>query len=258
MGKTAIALMIAMFQMTLNWQAILCNKPNDFFQLYDGASKQIFIADDAFGRTEYDTSRGQEWEQDLSRILNRVDSSHWLVWTSRRHILERAMAQIDLQGRARQFPQVAEVIVNADKLSLPEKALILYRHAKAVGLDSEAKEIIKQFAHDIVYNPYFTPERIRRLVEEVLPDLKEQLHNVTLVRTAIIDVLETPTDRVRKTFEKLSGNHKRLLLALLEAGHEANTSELKQLYEDFGAPTEPKMNFETVLDELTESFIRTY
>jgi len=36
-----------------------------------------------------------------------------------------------LQGKAYKFPASGEVIVQADRLSTKEKALILYRHATA-------------------------------------------------------------------------------------------------------------------------------
>ena len=75
--------------------------------------------------------RGALWETDLGKILQRIDADHQLVWTSRKHILERAVREIDLQGKAYKFPASGEVIVQADRLSTKEKALILYRHATA-------------------------------------------------------------------------------------------------------------------------------
>lgn len=65
------------------------------------------------------------WETDLAKVLQRVDSDHLLIWTSRKHILERAIREIDLQGKAAKFPSPGEVLVQADKPSVKEKALIL-------------------------------------------------------------------------------------------------------------------------------------
>jgi hypothetical protein len=57
MGKTAIAWMISAVQLTQKWEAIDCDNPDDFFEGYSNSEKQIFIADDAFGTTEYETAR---------------------------------------------------------------------------------------------------------------------------------------------------------------------------------------------------------
>jgi hypothetical protein len=89
MGKTAIAWMITLIQLLKDWDAIVCDEPQDFFRSLKRQRSQIFVADDAFGRTEYDPSRGQHWERDLDKVLRALDSHHWLIWTSRKHILER-------------------------------------------------------------------------------------------------------------------------------------------------------------------------
>ena len=87
MGKTAIAWMISLAQASTGWEALVCDSPEDFFKLYQGELRQIFVADDAFGRTEYDPSRGKQWEKQLERVVHMLDKRHWLIWTSRKHIL---------------------------------------------------------------------------------------------------------------------------------------------------------------------------
>src|SRR5690606_10418231 len=52
MGKTAIAWMISLAQLSQGWSAIICNEPSEFFRSYKKEDSQVFIADDAFGRTE--------------------------------------------------------------------------------------------------------------------------------------------------------------------------------------------------------------
>lgn len=63
MGKTAIAWTIALSQICRNWEAVVCDRPDDLYRAHTRDRKQVFIADDAFGRTEYDPSRGKDWEQ---------------------------------------------------------------------------------------------------------------------------------------------------------------------------------------------------
>jgi Novel STAND NTPase 3 len=57
MGKTTIGRMIAMSQMVLKWDAVECKAPKEFHDLFESSTPQIFIADDFFGRTEYDPGR---------------------------------------------------------------------------------------------------------------------------------------------------------------------------------------------------------
>jgi hypothetical protein len=139
MGKTAIAWMLALHHIIDGWESAVCNDPNEIFAAYQKEAKQIFIADDAFGRTEYDTSRGRRWEQELPRVLRIVNSTHWLIWTSRKHVLERALKTMDLDHPADGFPKSREVLVDAGELSVRERALILYRHARAADIGRSKK-----------------------------------------------------------------------------------------------------------------------
>ena len=110
MGKTAIAWMIAAVMLARKWQAVDCDKPDDFFGAYANDRDQIFIADDAFGTTEYDVNRGSEWGRQLHKVIPKLDKRHWLVWTSRMHILQQALQEMSLQGAASKFPDHKEVL----------------------------------------------------------------------------------------------------------------------------------------------------
>lgn len=166
-GKTAIAWMVALAQLLNGWQIVVCDEPNEFFGSLREGERQVFVADDAFGRTEYDPARGRKWEAQLERVLKRVDANHWFIWTSRKHIFERALHDLDFQG-APDFRK-AGTIIDATQLSTKDKALILYRHAKAAELADEAKELLRATVETVVFAREFTPERIRRFVRQMLP-----------------------------------------------------------------------------------------
>jgi hypothetical protein len=261
-GKTAIAWMVTLAQASLGWEAFVCDKPEDLFQLHSGNRKQIFIADDAFGRTEYDPTRGRDWEQNMERVLRYLDKNHWLIWTSRKHILERATRVMDMQGKATHFPKPVDILVDASQLTQKEKALILYRHAKACHMEGESKEFIKKFARGIVDNPYFTPERIRKFVNDVLPDLLKDISegkiNQQRVAEEIYNSIQTPTKRMRKSFRALSLNHKLLLTAVLESGFFISKEELKKIFLSKSADIKSSERFEELLEDLSESFIRLH
>ena len=259
MGKTAIAWMIAIAQLSYGWQAIACDNPDDLFGAYLPNTAQVFVADDAFGRTEYDPARGKHWETALPRLLKRLNVNHWLIWTSRKHILERALRSMDLQGSARNFPSPAAVLVDATKLSTKEKALILYRHARAEGLEERAKQIVRRYAKDIVNDGSFTPERIRRFVKDRLPNLLDQMSrnelNEESVHEEVLNAIRNPTDRMRKSFKALPGSHKWMLVALLEGGRFLEGERLRDLYETH-CPVDVRKPFHEVIEELSESFVR--
>ena len=268
-GKSAIAWMIGLTKAGEGWETIECRSPDTFFQVVDRARSQVFIADDAFGRTEYDPTRTSRWEADLDRILHRVDAKHWLIWTSRKHILQRACDRMDAQGKARSFPSPASVLVDVKTLTIEERALILFRHARAARLPQEAKDVIRDHARMIVSDDEFTPERIRRFIQEGLPNL---LRGSTTRRTdkhhlkaAIKEALRNPTKQMRLAFRALPLAYKWFLIALLEISEvdlplilhvKGNLEKLQELYEVY-CPAIDQEPFTTVMDHLTEAFIRT-
>ena len=255
----------------------ICNGPSDLFQRLKDDKKQVFVADDAFGRTEYDPSRGRRWEQSLDSVLHSLDSKHWLIWTSRKHILERALRAMDLEAQARAFPSPGAVLVDASDLYLREKALILYRHARQARLEQKARAVVRATAKVVVQNPDFTPERIRRFVGEDLPDLAVSA-NTTIKRTSrafaflceqIVSGIRNPTERMRKTFAVLPMSHKWFLVSLLEAGAGSERDDVSSFF-GMGADSERESVFalydahcphdarrpaDEVFDELRESFV---
>ena len=254
-GKTAIAWMVALGQLLNGWQVVVCDEPGEFFGSFRDNDKQIFVCDDAFGRTEYDPARGRKWESQLERVLKRVDATHWFIWTTRKHIFERALRDLDLVGTA--HFQKAGRIVDATRLPIRDKALILYRHAKAAGLGDESKRLLKQNLPLIVHAKEFTPERIRRFVHERLPELvkslKENQLKVEDIEREISEAIRNPTERMRKTFKKLSAAHKWILISLFETGKAEPVEAVARIYAlRYPEGREP---FYSVLDDLREAFV---
>ena len=257
MGKSAIAWMIALTQIASGWEASVCDTPDDFFRALRADASQIFIADDAFGRTEYDPARGVKWEAQLHRVFSRLGNAHWLVWTSRKHILERARKRMDLQGVASSFPQPGEVLVDASSLTVQDKALILYRHSKHSLPGLNSRKLIKHHSVQIVSDGAFTPERIRRFVTDVVPTLAEDISSqadAEALPAKITQEIQNPTDRMRKCFQALSLAHKWMLLSLLESEHYCTSEDLLSRYRSQYADDEAKPR--DILEELTEAFVR--
>ncbi len=262
MGKTTIGRIIALNKVYAGWDAIECRKPTEVLASFHRPRSQVFVADDFFGRTEYDPTGVSDWQSELPYILTHLDSNHWLILTSRAHLLEMAKSNLDIPGQDGRFPELGQVVVNASELTLQEKARILYRHAKVAGLNENARNLIKQQAKKVVANSHFTPERIRRLIEEVVPVLGSQ-HSLseTVISDRIADALHNPTKGMRVSFRKLPIPHRWLLYALLEADRVAGLAKsrrsLVERYREL-CPKGDQHPYERVLDELTQAFVRKF
>lgn len=258
MGKTAIARVISFVQFAAEWEPVDCRRPSDFFSSFRIHDPQVFIADDAFGRTEYDPTLGRAWERDLPHILRRLDKKHWLIWTTRKHILARALQSFDLTGPAQTFPDPAEVVVSASDLLVEEKARILYRHARHARLDSPLKQIVSSQAEAIVDDPHFTPERIRRFVVEALPNANagspDRRSHAANIERLVKDAIQNPTDRMRKSFLALSMGHRWALIALLDCDDPADIGDLGATYDSLYQETSEEA-FIDLVEDLDGSFL---
>ncbi len=219
MGKTAIARMLALAQMTDGWEAYECNSPEQVWQAFDRNRRQLFVADDAFGSTEYRADAAELWARELGRMLSVLDDGHCLIWTSRPAPLRAGLGRVQRERGSERFPAPGEVLVDATGLDLAEKTLILFRHAKNRGTGEEARELLRSAAVSIVEHPHFTPERIRRLVSERLDELLSTGNGDIghQIFRAVERELAQPTDAMRNSFTALEEEHRELLIALLDA-----------------------------------------
>ncbi|MGH2872980.1 MAG: hypothetical protein ACRDL5_11035 [Solirubrobacteraceae bacterium] len=209
MGKTAAARIIALALMTDGWQAHECTSPDDVWRGYDPGAAQVFIADDAFGSTEYRPETAERWARSMERLLRTLDERHWLIWTSRPAPLHAALARLHRERGAERFPSPARVLIDAGELDGREKALILLRHAKALALPREVRARLRLHGPAIVAEPHFTPERIRRLVLSLSQGEQDVLG-------AAQTQLQTPTEAMARSLAALAPEHRDLLVAMLD------------------------------------------
>ncbi|MGH2915734.1 MAG: hypothetical protein ACRDMX_12190 [Solirubrobacteraceae bacterium] len=209
MGKTAIARMVALAKLTDGWQAHECISPDDAMRAFDGDRAQVFVADDAFGSTEYRADAADHWARAMQRLLPMLNDRHWLIWTSRPAPLRAALARLHRERGAARFPEPARVLVDAGDLEVSEKALILLRHAKAAGLATSLRTRVALRGAEIVSDDHFTPERIRRLVLALTEGVAE-------FKDAVETQLSTPTEAMANSFQALADEHRDLLVALLD------------------------------------------
>jgi hypothetical protein len=244
MGKTAIARMLGLALLTEGWEVHECTRPEQIEQRYDRSRPQLFIADDAFGSTEYRADAAERWAANLDRILKATDERHWLVWTSRPAPLRAGLRRLHRERGAERFPQPAAVQVDAGALGPEEKTLILFRHARAANLDQRHREAIRLLGPEIVEHPHFTPERIRRFVSRGAP--MEGLERE----------LSEPTEAMTASFRALGREHHELLLAMLDSPPgpvaERDLAAALRRHASSGLPKAPA----DLVDRLADHFLR--
>lgn len=260
MGKTTIARMIGLTHLSQGWDYYDCFSPKDYFENIDPDKHQVFVADDAFGTTEYHPELALPWGMQLANILRRLGPRRWLIWTTRPAPLQFALRHLELQELAEQFPKPADVEVNAEALSNREKAMILYRHAKAADLEDRHKSFLKAHLDPVISEPTFTPERIRRFVSENLQDLCERLGDEDEGDDSVFDAISSeiaePTQRMRKSFELIDDDHKHLMIAMLDADTgTARADFVQKSYERLFSDT-PDILAERLAESLNGHFIR--
>ena len=139
MGKTAIARMLGLARLAEGWEVHECIRPEQVEDRFERDRPQLFIADDAFGSTEYRPDAADHWANHLDRILRATDENHWLVWTSRPAPLRAGLRRLHRERGGERFPEPASVQVDAAALGPEEKTLILFRHARAADLPDELR-----------------------------------------------------------------------------------------------------------------------
>jgi hypothetical protein len=218
MGKTAIAEMLALASMTDGWEVHERNDPDQVWRVFDRDRRQVFIADDAFGSTEYRPDAAERWARGLGRLLEMLNSQHWLIWTSRPAPLKAGLRRVQRESGSERFPAPAEVLVDASDLDLADKTLILFRHTKDHGAAGMARKLVRSAGLSIVEHPHFTPERIRRLVTERLDELQGLVaDDQRRMLRMIEEELASPTEAMRTSFRALESEHRELLISLLDA-----------------------------------------
>ena len=214
MGKTAIARMIGLAALTDGWEVHECIRPDEVWSRFDRERRQVFVADDAFGSTEYRPEAAEHWAVELDRVLHAMDARHWLVWTSRPAPLKAGLRRIHREHGVERFPQPAEIDVDAARLDTGEKALILFRHAKTASLPEAAVTLVQAHGSRVVLHPHFTPERIRRFVAGPLRELT--LRQAADLDTLVAEEIRRPTEAMAASYRALAPADRVVLHALLD------------------------------------------
>lgn len=257
-GKSTIAAAFALQYAADGFEVVDIRGPDQIYKVYDTGRSQLFVADDAVGSVSLDPSLTDNWSRDLPGVLRKLDAKHLLIWTARSYVLEEAIAESRLGETIKGFPGIHEVLVEVGKLSSIQKAEILYNHAKQAHLPSTSRALLREKASKIADHPNFTPERIRQLVENVLPeDTNSKADETGQIKWEDIErFLRDPGIRWIQAYRKLTGTEQTLLTAMLDFDSQTSLGELKRAYELHGEQLDRKIAFEDCVNRLKHSFLR--
>ncbi len=258
MGKTAIARMVALAKSAEGWDAVEANAPDDLLRALDPARPQVFVADDAFGSTEFRPAAAERWARELPAILRRLHEAadHWLIWTSRPAPLAAGLERVHREEGLERFPRPADVLVDAAALQVDEKALILLRHALEAGLPRRVRQAVREEGPAIVEHPHFTPERIRRLVAALPREAGGRASRKRRLAAVAARHLAEPTEAMAVSLDALEPSQRALLVAMLDQppGPAAERDVIHAMREIFPGVHERAPADD--LDRLTDHFLR--
>jgi hypothetical protein len=228
MGKTSIAKMIAVAQAAAGWDVIDCRGPDDFERALDVRRRQLFVADDVFGSTEYRADPAQRWAAALPYVIRQLDAQHWFAWTSRSAPLREGLRRLHLQDSATDFPAPAEVTVDVSALTMDERAAMLFQHSRHVLLSETARRFIVQHGAAIAAHPSFTPLRAAQFARSVNALVGDgNADPASTIEAAMSGVTST----MRTAFATMDADQHRLLVSMLDADVELSVAVIEEAYE---------------------------
>lgn len=255
MGKTAIARTIGLAALSDGWELHECVRPDELWDRFSRERRQVFVADDAFGSTEYRPETAERWALELDRVLDALDDDHHLIWTSRPTPLHAALRRIHREHGVERFPQPAHVSVDAAGLEVGEKALMLFRHTRALAAPQAELELVRRHGWEIVSHPHFTPERIRRFCGVRLAGLAANDDDEGIAAAVAAEIRE-PTKAMAASYHALTNEHRAVLHALVDTPpgpvHERDLATAVRRHAP-GGLTSP---LPQIVDRLADHFLR--
>ncbi|WP_226093450.1 AAA family ATPase [Dickeya oryzae] len=186
-GKTMIANLLALSAAD-EWglQTLILSSPEDLDRQWNPDDPgQFFWVDDAFGSNHCDFNRVQEWNQRLPKLKAAIHKGARVIFTSRSYIFRTA--QNRLNANKFELFKDSRVTIEVEKLSEPEKAMILYNHLKLGKQTKAFRRAIKNFLPTVVSVPKFLPEIARRFAN---PQFTKK---PVLSEAAVVDFFSNPT-----------------------------------------------------------------
>jgi hypothetical protein len=221
-GKSTIGASLALGANDI-WKCstVKSTSPQHLEQHLDPKGNQFFWIDDAWGSTQFQADRIEAWNQVFPLMQGAVKKGTRFLITSRDYIWNTAKEQLKLQA----FPVLrkSQVVIDVHKLTIEEKARILYNHIKLGDQPREFRQRVKTFLPAIVHSEDFLPETARRLGTQLFTE------NLAPVESRVLDFFRRPMDFLEQTISGLSAEGRAgICLVFLNGGNVRSPIESKK------------------------------
>jgi hypothetical protein len=246
-GKTFNAEILALNYCTLkNYEPVVVESPDDIENSYVNDRQQVFICDDAFGRSSliYDSD---DWASKLERLLGMADANHLFIFTTREYIFRSFINESSPSN----IGSLEKIIVESHSYSVYEKLTLLNRYLLFSSISDLERRQILAAQNKIVEHKNFSPETIRSFFS------KTGLENKSNLLVDFFRHLDQPDEYLGHVFFQLTQNKQAALIAVLCAFSNDEGSILRvynRICNDWGISINlvSKLEFE----ELDDSILR--
>lgn len=211
-GKTTIANLLALSAAD-EWdlQTLILSGPDDLTRLFNPDDPGQFLwVDDAFGATQYDPFRVQEWNQRLPILRAAINKGARVVFTSRDYIFNSARDY--LKSSFFELFDDKQIIIKVEELTENERQMILYNHLKCGDQPQKFRKSVKPWLVEAAATRRFLPEIARRFAN---PKFTADL---SLTRDGVKRFFENPVDWLERTLSNFAPAEKAALALVFIAG----------------------------------------
>ena len=199
-GKSMIAAALAAASIDM-WgcRPIRVESANGFVSAWNPHDHdQFFWIDDAFGATQYQPQKADEWNQALSHLRAAVNGGTRVVMTSRDYVWHEAAQDLKLGV----LPGLVsgQVVVDVHDLDLDDKRQILYNHLKYGAQPTAFRTSVKPFLESAAHVDEFLPEVARRFGDpQFTAKVEPQLRSV-------VSFFERPVEHLEEVVRGLGAD----------------------------------------------------
>lgn len=261
-GKTTLARILIYLYLEKGYTLVkISSDINEAFNVDLKNKKIIFYYDDFLGTNFLKVLLAKNEEKklvDFIEFINRQNSNHKLILTTREYILKQAEQEypnfLALKG------QIAKYILDLKSYSRFIKAKIFYNHIHYFKIPNEyIKEILKNHNYiKIIDHKNYNPRIIEYMTKLLPKDIIPQEYFSKFIQN-----LNNPENVWKEAFNKITKVSQYILFSLWQCGNNIGIEDLKmavkKLIENEGnlaILTDDRDCFEKSIEELEDTFIR--
>lgn len=212
-GKSTIAAMLSMGALD-EWgcSTVKVLNANDFVEHFNPDEEQLFWVDDAFGSTQFDLNRTDNWNQAFPHVNAAIRRGSKVIFTSRDYIYRSAKTR--LKESALPVMKESQVVIHVEDLTREEREQILYNHIRLGRQPKPYKTRLKPFLTVVAHNKKFSPEIARRLGDPFFTK------GLQVSKNGLVNFVERPLDLLREVIRTVdSGCLAALALVFMRGGY---------------------------------------